>query len=239
MTRYASACAGPGSPWQPAPMPRARNRPHLSITRLMPLQTDDRPEFLGEAGAVGVDGEGELARKRTRVTVHTVAVPPDLTGASRDNRAAVGVGVHSKSIWRCPRSELRDGALLLRDRSSTCCGGVRVASDTETSTSALTMLSLQSATHTSPRASESRATSVRLRSRLASPRSWVGPRDVAETASTPRRPPCGEMQQACRKRRSRHTKCGLRRSLAVSNPCVDAPRRLWRFAIGVLRFAIA
>src|SRR5438128_2622980 len=49
-------------------------RTHLGVARLVPLRAWDGPQLREQAGAVGVDSQGELARKRTGRTVHAVAV---------------------------------------------------------------------------------------------------------------------------------------------------------------------
>src|SRR5437870_646756 len=101
---------------------------HLRVARLVPPDARDRPQLLEEAGAVTVDGQGELARKRTRPAVHAVAVPLDLTVPTGDDGEPFGVGPDPEPIWLGQRAELLSGALLLRELSPTWSRDPRIAS---------------------------------------------------------------------------------------------------------------
>ena len=71
---------------------------HLGVARLVPHDARDRPQLSEEAGAVTVDGQGELARKRTRPAVHAVAVPLDLAVPTGDHWEALGVDLDPEPI---------------------------------------------------------------------------------------------------------------------------------------------
>jgi len=86
----------------------------LGVARLVPPDARDRPQLLEEAGAVTGDGQGELARKRTRPAVHPVAVPLDLAVPAGDEWESLGVDLDPEPIRfpECP--ELLDRSLLQR-----------------------------------------------------------------------------------------------------------------------------
>jgi len=68
------------------------------IPGLVPPDAGDGPELLEEAGAVSVDGQGELAGQwaepaKASRAVLAIAVPFDLPVAPRDDRKALGVSL--------------------------------------------------------------------------------------------------------------------------------------------------
>src|SRR5437867_3362055 len=100
------------------PLGRER-RAHRGVARLVPLHAQDRPELLEEAGAVGIDSQGELARKRTGRTVHAVAVPLDLAVPARDDREPFRVSLDAEPVRLRYGPQLLNGALPLRNLSRT------------------------------------------------------------------------------------------------------------------------
>ena len=96
---------------------RREHSPHLRVARLVPADARNGPDLCEEAGAVTVDRQGELARKRTRPTVHTVALPLDLAVPAGDEWEPLGVDLDPEPIRlrECP--ELLDGPLLQRSLS--------------------------------------------------------------------------------------------------------------------------
>ena len=75
--------------------------------------------FAKRRGAVTVDRQGELARKRTRPTVHTVALPLDLAVPAGDEWEPLGVDLDPEPIRLRYRPQLLNGALPLRHLSAT------------------------------------------------------------------------------------------------------------------------
>ena len=88
---------------------------HLMVTRLVPPDIRNGPEFSKEPGVITVDGE--------RLTVE----PFDLAVAPGDDGKPFGVGLDPEAIWLGKRTELLSSALLLRELSPTCSRDHRVA----------------------------------------------------------------------------------------------------------------
>src|SRR5439155_18451261 len=74
-----------------------QQRTHLGVARLVPLHAWDGPQLREQAGAVGVDRQGELARKRTGRTVHAVAVPFDLAVPAGNDREPFRVRLNAET----------------------------------------------------------------------------------------------------------------------------------------------
>ena len=77
---------------------------HLVIAGLVTPDAGNGPEFLEEPGAVGVDGQSELAGQWTEPTnasraVLAIAVPLDLPITSRDHWPALDVEPDEESVW--------------------------------------------------------------------------------------------------------------------------------------------
>lgn len=124
--------SGPGTKilWPSAPGPTPPLRPdysgnvlqgfeceegtHLSVARLVPPHAGKRPEVCEQTRTVGVDGQGDLARKRTRPAVHAVAVPLDPAISARDEWEPFGVDLDPKPMRFRDCPELVDGPLLER-----------------------------------------------------------------------------------------------------------------------------
>jgi hypothetical protein len=94
-------------------------RPDLCVPSLVPLHAGNGPQLLEQARAVGVDGQGELARKQAGRTVHAVAVPFDLAVPSGNDREPFPIGLNAEPVRLRYLPQLLNGALPLRHLSPT------------------------------------------------------------------------------------------------------------------------
>ena len=93
--------------------------PNLCVPSLVPLHAGNGPQLLEQARAVGVDGQGELARKQAGRTVHAVAVPFDLAVPSGNDREPFRVGLNAEPVRLRYLPQLLNGTLPLRHLSPT------------------------------------------------------------------------------------------------------------------------
>src|SRR5207245_5074735 len=103
---------------------------HLRVASLVSLHAGDRPQLREQSGAVGVDGQGELAWQCAETpgpcgAVHAVAVPLDLAVSAGDHGDPLGVELDAEPIrlGQCP--ELLDGALFSESATHESIAGAR------------------------------------------------------------------------------------------------------------------